>query len=252
MTCATRACRSTTCTLDTLAGESACATNSAGSGRVVDDVDLLAVQLGHHVPDPAAHRADARALGVHARLVRDHGDLAPVTGLARDRGDLDRARCDLRHLHREQLLDQVRVRPGQRHRRPAVALAHVQHVAAQPLAVHVTLAGHLLGGRQDRFQLAQVDEHRARILALLDDARPRRRPRGPAYSPNVSSSSASRSRCRMTWRAVVAAIRPKPAGVSSYSRPGSTGLPRLRRPHRHVAAAPVDLDPRTAAAPSVL
>src|ERR1700689_1734490 len=43
-------------------------------------------------------------------------------------------------------------------------------------------------------------------------------PSRPAYSPKVSSSSASRSRCRMTCRAVVAAIRPKPSGVSSYSR----------------------------------
>src|ERR1700722_11714834 len=42
-------------------------------------------------------------------------------------------------------------------------------------------------------------------------------PSRPAYSPKVSSSSTSRRRCRMTWRAVVAAIRPNPAGVSSYS-----------------------------------
>src|ERR1700753_306250 len=46
-------------------------------------------------------------------------------------------------------------------------------------------------------------------------------PSCPAYSPKVISSSTSRSRCRITWRAVVAAIRPKPAGVSSYSRPGA-------------------------------
>ena len=46
-------------------------------------------------------------------------------------------------------------------------------------------------------------------------------PSRPAYSPKVSSSSASRSRCRITWRAVVAAIRPKPSGVSSYSRPAA-------------------------------
>src|ERR1700733_2940590 len=46
-------------------------------------------------------------------------------------------------------------------------------------------------------------------------------PSCPAYSPNVISSSTSRSRCRITCLAVVAAIRPKPAGVSSYSRPGA-------------------------------
>src|SRR6202451_1847400 len=43
-------------------------------------------------------------------------------------------------------------------------------------------------------------------------------PSRPAYSRRVSSSSTSRRRCRMTCRAVVAAIRPNPAGVSSYSR----------------------------------
>src|SRR5580704_16065330 len=50
-------------------------------------------------------------------------------------------------------------------------------------------------------------------------------PSRPAYSPKVSSSSASRSRCRITWRAVVAAIRPKPSGVSSYSRTGAPSGP---------------------------
>src|SRR5215471_20324084 len=47
--------------------------------RIVDDVDLLAVQFGHHVAYPAAHRADARALGVDARLARDYCDLGTVT-----------------------------------------------------------------------------------------------------------------------------------------------------------------------------
>src|SRR5882757_10869222 len=50
-------------------------------------------------------------------------------------------------------------------------------------------------------------------------------PSRPAYSPKVSSSSTSRSRCRITCLAVVAAIRPKPAGVSSYSRSGAPSEP---------------------------
>ena len=41
----------------------------------------------------------------------------------------------------------------------------------------------------------------------------------PENSPKRISSSASRSRCSMTCLAVVAAIRPNPAGVSSYSGP---------------------------------
>src|SRR5215813_11981371 len=54
-------------------------------------------------------------------------------------------------------------------------------------------------------------------------------PSWPANSPKVSSSSASRSRCKITWPAVVAAILPKPAGVSSYSR--------TRMPFSSVSAA---------------
>ena len=57
---------------------------------------------------------------------------------------------------------------GQGDRGPAVALADVQHEAAQPFPVHVPLAGHLLGGRQDGLDLAQVDQDRAGVLALLD------------------------------------------------------------------------------------
>src|SRR5665647_3923773 len=46
-------------------------------------------------------------------------------------------------------------------------------------------------------------------------------PSRPWKSPMIASSSRSRSRCTMTCLAVEAAIRPKPAGVSSNSGPGS-------------------------------
>ena len=75
--------------------------------RIVDDVDLFAVQPGHDVAHPAAQRADAGALGVDAWPVRPHGDLGPVTGLARDRRDLHGAFGDLRHLQCEQFLHQI-------------------------------------------------------------------------------------------------------------------------------------------------
>ena len=104
---------------------------------------------------------------------RPYGDLGAVTGLAGDRGDLHRAVGDLRHLQREQLLDQARVRPGQRDLRAAEALGHVHHDALDPLAVLVRLAGHLLGLRQHRLELAQVDADDALLgpgLVRLDDA----------------------------------------------------------------------------------
>src|ERR1017187_5336731 len=59
---------------------------------------------------------------------------------------------------------------GQGHRRSAIPLADMQHVAAQPLAVRIPLAGNLLGRRQDGLDLAQVDEDRPGVLALLDHA----------------------------------------------------------------------------------
>ena len=105
------------------------------------------------------------------RLVRADRDLRAVPGLARDGVDVHRARGDLRHLQCEQLLHQVRVGPRQGDRRSPVALAHVQHVAAQPLAMGVALPGHLFRRGQDGLDLAQVHEHRPRVLALLDDTR---------------------------------------------------------------------------------
>src|SRR5215467_1368142 len=77
-------------------------------------------------------------------------------------------------------------------------------------------------------------------------------PSCPAYSPNVISSSTSRSRCRITWRAVVAAIRPNPAGVSSYSRAVAPSAPVSRA---QTVTWPVFLSTSTRAAglaPSVL
>src|SRR5262249_26177193 len=118
------------------------------------DVDLLPVQLGHDVADPAAHRADAGALRVDAWLPRDHRDLRPVTCLARDRGDLDSPGGDFGYLEREQLADEIRVGTRQGDRRAPETLLDVQDIALQPLAMHVPLARYLLGRREDRLDPA--------------------------------------------------------------------------------------------------
>src|SRR5215472_9917004 len=215
---------------------------------VVDDVDLLAVELGHHVPDPAANRADARALGVHALLVGLDGDLGAVPGLAGDLHDLHRAAGDLRHLQREQLAHQVRVRTRQRHRRAAVPLADSPDVAADALAVNVLLAGHLLGGWQHGLDLAEVDEHRARVLALLDHARddvalvPRVLAEGHLVLdvPQPLQDHLARGRGRDP---------PEPRGrvvVLPLRRAVRPGLPR---PDGHVAGLPVHLDTGSGAGP---
>ena len=54
---------------------------------------------------------------------------------------------------------------------PAGAPFDADDVAAQPVAVPVALAGYLLGQRQHALDGAEVDEHGARVGALLDDAR---------------------------------------------------------------------------------
>ena len=102
--------------------------------------------------------------------VRAHRHLGAVPGLAGQRHDLDAAVGDLGHLQREQLAHQVGVGAREGDRGSLDALAHRDHVAAQPRAVGVVLAGHLLGRRQHRLDRAEVDVDHARVAALLHDA----------------------------------------------------------------------------------
>ena len=69
-----------------------------------------------------------------------------MAGLPGHGDDLHRPVGDLGDLQREQLADQVRVGPGQRDQRLTGPARHADHVAAQPVAVLVALAGNLLGG----------------------------------------------------------------------------------------------------------
>ena len=90
-------------------------------------------------------------------------------GLARDRLDLDRAAEDLRHLELEQASQQVLVRARDRDLRSAAGLVHLQQVDLEALAGAVVLDAHLLGRRQHRLRLAEVDVDVARLEAV-DDA----------------------------------------------------------------------------------
>src|SRR5262249_57375009 len=124
-----------------LGGRRRGADERGGIGRPVDDVDLLTVQLPHDRPDPATHRPDARALRVDPGDGGPDRDLGTVTSLTCDRRDLDRAVGDLRHLKREQLLDQGGMGPRQRDLWTAEALDDVYDHTPDPLAVLVHLAG---------------------------------------------------------------------------------------------------------------
>jgi len=67
-------------------------------------------------------------------------------------------------------------------------------------------------------------------------------PSRPAYSPKVSSFSASRSPLQDHLLGLIAAMRPKSDGVSSYSRRRRRSR-RLLREHGDRAELAVDLDP---------
>jgi hypothetical protein len=56
--------------------------------------------------------------------------------------------------------------PRQRDLRTAQTLVYGEDVALQPQPVCIDLAGHLLGGRQRRLDLAEVDAHAAADLTL--------------------------------------------------------------------------------------
>ncbi len=96
-----------------------------------------------------------------------------MTRLTRNGGNLNGALVDLGHLEGEQLLDQRGVGARERHLGAAGGPVHLDDDRANPLAVVVGLAGHLLVERQRRLDLAQVHSDDAAFVALavrLDDA----------------------------------------------------------------------------------
>src|SRR5581483_10096256 len=94
-----------------------------------------------------AHRADAGTLGVEAGNIGFHCDFRAVTGFPGHGDDLHRPVGDLGNFQRKQLAHQVGVGARQRDQLLADTAGDADHVAAQPVAVLVHLAGDLLGGR---------------------------------------------------------------------------------------------------------
>ena len=135
-----------------------------------DDVDLLAAELGDDHADARAARADAGADRVDALDVRLDRDLRAVARLARDAADLDEAVGDLRHLELEERLDELRVAAREDDLRALRPRAHLGDHGLDAAALLVALAVDLLGARQQRLDLAEVDEHVVAVAGLLDDA----------------------------------------------------------------------------------
>src|SRR5207237_1591591 len=114
---------------------------------------------GHDHTDARAARADAGTDRVDALGVRLDRDLRAVAGLAGDAPDLDEAVGDLRHLELEERPDQLRVPAREDHLRPLRPRAHLGDHGLDPAALLVTLTVDLLGAREQRLDLAEVDEH---------------------------------------------------------------------------------------------
>src|SRR5947208_6678351 len=140
-----------------------------GLGIPGDDVDLLAAELGDDHANTRAARADAGADRIDALGVRLDGDLRAVAGLTRDAANLDQAIGDLGHLELEQRLDQLGIAPGDDHLRALGTGANLGDDGLDARALLVALAIDLLGARQERLDLAEVDEHVVAVARLLDN-----------------------------------------------------------------------------------
>src|SRR6185312_8183184 len=135
----------------------------------LDDVDLLALQLGDHRLHARAAHADAGPDRIDRGIVGDHRHLGAAARIARHRADLDDAVVDLRHLLREQLGHEAAVRPGEHDLRALGLATHVVDVAADPVADLEGLARDRLVAAHDALAAAEVDDHVA-VLYPLGDA----------------------------------------------------------------------------------
>ena len=137
-------------------------------GRFVprDDVDALAGELVHYVPDARAANADAGALRVDACVVRRDRDLRAEAGLADDVLDLDDPVGDLGDLEREELLHEVRVRPREDDDDLLALLLDVQDVGADAVARAVVLVEDLLLPGEHTLGAAEVHDDAAALEPL--------------------------------------------------------------------------------------
>ena len=156
-------------TLLTSAGASALTTNVAGS----DDHGMMSIFSPCNSPTTACTRLPrmpTQAPTGSMPLSREmHRDLGAAAGIARDRFDLDDAVIDLRHLLREQLGHELRVRARQEDLRAARLLAHVVDIGAHPLALAEALARQQFVAPQHRLGAAEIDDDIAE-LDPLDEA----------------------------------------------------------------------------------
>ncbi len=132
----------------------------------LDDVDLLAGELGHDGLDPSPALAHGRAHRVQALLARCDGDLAPAARVPRDRLDLDGAGVDLGYFQLEQATQEALVGPAHQDLGTLGRATHLEDEGLHVLADPVVLDRGLLGRGQDGLGLAEVEDDRPRLDAV--------------------------------------------------------------------------------------
>src|SRR5206468_7125196 len=93
-----------------------------------------------------------------------------VARFARDAADLDEPVGDLGDLELEQSLDQFRIAARENHLRALCPTADLGDHGLDARALLVALAVDLFRPRQQRLDLAEVDEHVVAVTRLLDDS----------------------------------------------------------------------------------
>src|SRR5262249_51386493 len=117
-----------------------------------------------------AARADACADRVDALRVRLDRDLRAIARLAGDAADVDETVGDLRYLELEQRLDELGIAAREDDLRPLRPAPHLGDDRLDARALLVTLTVDLLRARQQRLDLAEVDEDVVAVAGLLHDA----------------------------------------------------------------------------------
>ena len=133
---------------------------------VLHDVDLLSAQFTDHSLNTRALHAHARSDGVDVAILRTHGNLAALAGIAGDADYAHRAVVDLRHFHLEQLLDQQFAGSGEQQLRALALAFDVDQYHADAVAGVVVFGARLLAAQDDTFGAPQVDDHVATVETL--------------------------------------------------------------------------------------
>ena len=123
-----------------------------------NNVDTLVAELAHDRLNTRSFHADASADRVDARIVRMHGDLGALPGLAGDSLDFDDPFVDLGDFDLEQLDEEVRMGTGQNDLRPFGGPKNIHEDRPNRVTLAVSFLSDLLLQRNNGLGSPHVDE----------------------------------------------------------------------------------------------